>query len=83
MSNGSTTVTQNCQVIKQNIHSEGVPEEICKKNRMRLHELSRLLERDNQSVFSTNRKKAKKENKVCLHLKRYSPPTQKNAEIYA
>ena len=31
-----------------------------KINRMRLHELSRLLERDSQSVFSTKEKKGKK-----------------------
>ena len=54
---------QNFQVIKQSIHSEGVPEEICKKiNRMRLHELSRLPERDSQSVFSTKEKKKQNQN---------------------
>ena len=62
MSNGSIVVIQNCQVIKQNILFEGVPEEICKKkkNRIRLHELSHLLERGNQFVFFIKKKEEKK-----------------------
>ena len=56
---------QNFQVIIQNVHSEGVHKEICKKRkknkRMRLHELSRLPERDNQSMFSTKEKNGQKE----------------------
>ena len=48
------------------IHSEGVPEEICKKDRMRLHELSRLSERDCQSMFSTKRKKKKNQIKIKI-----------------
>ena len=61
---------QNFQVIKQNIHFEGVPEKVCKKKRMRLHELSHLPERNSQSTFSTKGKKkeAKKENQIQIKI---------------
>ena len=61
MSNGSTAVSQNCQVTKSNktcTLRESSPKRFA-KDRMGLHELSHHLE-DNQSMFSIKEKQKKK-----------------------
>ena len=56
MSNGSTAIIQNCQVIKSNkTYTMKESPKGSAKDRMRLHELSYLLERDSQSVFFTKK----------------------------
>ena len=70
MSNGSIAVTSKFSS-DQNIHSEGVPKEICKNiYRMKLHELSQLPERDIQSFFSIKRQKTKRSNRNQNHKNR-------------
>ena len=56
MSNGSTTVIHNCQVIKSNkTYTLRESPKRSAKDRMRLHESSHLLERDSQYVFFTKK----------------------------
>ena len=70
MSNGSTTVIQNCQVIKSNkIYTLRESPKGSTKDRMRLHELSCLSGRGIQSVFLAKKKK-KQTNKIAYD-KRY------------
>ena len=55
-----------CEETKAYHHLYHPPQGDLKKDRMRSHELSRLSERDSQSVFFTNRKKSKKENQIKI-----------------
>jgi len=64
MSNGSIAVIQNYQVIKLNkIYTLRESPKGSAKDRMRLHELSRPLERGSQSVLFTKKKTHKKNHK--------------------
>jgi len=64
MSNGSTAVIQNFQVIKSNkIYTLRESPKGSAKDRMKLHELSRPSERGGQSMFFTKIKQTKKSKK--------------------
>ena len=68
MSNDSIAVIQNFQMIKSN-KTYTLRESLkgFAKDKMRLHELSRLSERDNQSMFFTRKKITKKRKKCHEH----------------